>query len=180
MRILNSDPTLLHERTGLGETPLHYLAVENQIDAVMALVEQKGAEINTVNDFGQSPLYEVATLGHIELVKYFLSKGASLELGNPDDPILHAAVRSNNLEVVKAIVEAGAPINGVNDLKETALHEAARDDARLEIAAFLLQAGAEVDSPAFDESPRDVAEWNGSAQISLMLRNAASQTKGSS
>jgi ankyrin repeat protein len=35
--LLESEPSLLTERTGTGETPLHYLAVENQLEAVQFL-----------------------------------------------------------------------------------------------------------------------------------------------
>ena len=37
--LLQSEPLLLLERTGLGETPLHYLAVEDQVEAVRFLHE---------------------------------------------------------------------------------------------------------------------------------------------
>src|SRR5688500_9583362 len=95
-RVLEAEPALMNERTGLGETVLHYLAVENQLAAVKALLEEKGADINTLNDFGNSPLFEATALGYVELVKYLLSKGAKLNLPNQQDPILHAAVRSND------------------------------------------------------------------------------------
>ena len=29
--LLSREPSLIHEETGIGETPLHYLAVENKL-----------------------------------------------------------------------------------------------------------------------------------------------------
>ena len=71
LRLLKAEPDLISVRDGLGETPLHYLAVENQLSAVRALVEH-GAEVNTLNECGGTPLSEAASLGHVELVKYLL------------------------------------------------------------------------------------------------------------
>ena len=173
LRVLNAEPELLKELTGLGETPLHYLAVENHLDAVKALVEEKGAEINTVNNCGESPLSEASILGYLDLVNYLLSKGASLSLPKDLDPVLHSAVRSNKVEVVKVILAAGAPINEVIDLNETALHFAAQDDCRADAVEYLLEAGAEVNAQeGFGETPLDIAVWNGAKKIISILKKA--------
>jgi ankyrin repeat protein len=66
--LANMESDLLNARTGLGETPLHYLAVENHIEAIKALVEKKSADVNTLNDFGGSPISDAARLGYVELV----------------------------------------------------------------------------------------------------------------
>lgn len=169
-RMVDVEPTLLNERTGLGETVLHYLAVENQLAAVKALVEKKGADINTLNDFGNSPLSEATTLGHVQLVKYLLSRGASLKLVNQQDNVLHAAVRSGNVELIKVILDAGPNVNEVDDLDETALHVAAQDD-KPEMIKLLLEAGADINAKRiFDETPLDVAERNGSEKAISILR----------
>ncbi len=48
LKLINAEPELINARTQhLGETPLHYLAVENKLEAVQALVI-RGAEVNTV------------------------------------------------------------------------------------------------------------------------------------
>lgn len=174
LRVLNAEPELLEERTGLGETPLHYLAVENHLDAVKALVEEKGAEINTLNNCGESPLSQASRLGYLDLVKYLLSKEASLSLPEDSDPVLHCAVRSNNVEVVNVILAAGALINEVNDLNETTLHFAAEEDDRAEIVKLLIDAGADINAKRiFDETPLDVAESNGSRKVISILQQAA-------
>lgn len=60
MAALRRNPDLLHARTSLGETPLHFLCVENRLDAVRGLV-QTGAAVDTVNDLGTTPLSDAAT-----------------------------------------------------------------------------------------------------------------------
>jgi ankyrin repeat protein len=85
LRLLKSEPDLIRARDGLGETPLHYLAVENQLDSVRALVEH-GAQVNTLNECGGTPLSEAASLGYVELVKYLLSVGAKLRIEGQKEP----------------------------------------------------------------------------------------------
>src|ERR1044072_290871 len=108
---MNMEPDLLNARTGLGETPLHYLVVENHIEAVKALVEKKGADVNTVNNFGGSVISEAAGLGYVDLVKYLLAVGAKLQIPQQKESVLHAAVRSGSAEMVKVILDAGAAVN---------------------------------------------------------------------
>ena len=165
LRLLDAEPGLLNTRTGLGETPLHYLAVEDHIEAIMALVERKGANVNTLNDFGGSPLSEAAGLGYVGLVKYLLSVGAKPQLPEQKESVLHAAVRSGSTELVKVILDAGAAVNDVESLDETALHVAAEDD-HLEIVRLLLAAGADPNAKRiFDETPIDVATRCGATKV---------------
>ena len=165
LSLLNREPDLLNARTGLGETPLHYLAVENHIEAVKALVEKKGADVNTLNDFGGSPISDAAGLGYVDLVKYLLSVGAKLQIPQQKESVLHAAVRSGNAEMVKVILSAGASVNDVESLDETALHVAAEND-HLEIVQLLLEAGADPTAKRiFDETPLDVAIREGATRV---------------
>jgi ankyrin repeat protein len=165
LSLLNREPDILNARTGLGETPLHYLAVENHIEAVKALVEKKGADVNTLNDFGGSPISDAARQGHVDLVKYLLSVGAKLQIPQQEELVLHAAVLSGSAEMVKIILDAGAAVNDVESLDETALHVAAGDD-HLEIVQLLLEAGADPTAKRiFDETPLDVAIRKGSTRV---------------
>lgn len=56
-QLVIGQPHVLDLRTGLGETALHYLAVENYADAVQLLIDL-GAKVNVTNDFGKTPLEE--------------------------------------------------------------------------------------------------------------------------
>ena len=167
--LLRQSPELLEARTGLGETALHYLAVENQLHAVSLLVEA-GAQVNTLSSCSGTPLSEAASLGYVELVEYLLSQGARLHIDGQRDPALHGAVRGGTAAMVQLLLAAGAPIDEQNDLRETPLHLAAQDDGRLAVLELLLQAGA---NPAlkriFDETPLDVALNSGSKACASAL-----------
>jgi len=171
-RLLKSEPGLMNERTGLGETPLHYLAVENQLDAVRALVEY-GADVNTVSEVNGTPLAEATRLGHTDLVKYLLSVNAKLWVEGQDEPVLHHAVRSGNIELVQIVIDAGAEVTGVNDLRETPLHLAAASDKDLEIVRLLIRYGADLTAKRiFDETPLAVAQNYGADSVAAELIKA--------
>lgn len=152
--LVNQNPEIIHVKTGLGETPLHYLVVENQIDAVKFLFE-KGAEINTVNECGDTPLSQAVMLGYVELTGWLLEKGANLDIvNNVGDPLIHCAIRSGNVKVMKLLVSKGLSLHEKNSVSETPLHESAKDDEYLEVTKYLVENGAELDElGGFNDSP---------------------------
>ena len=75
--MLREFPALLFLANGLGETALHFLAVENDIEGVTWL-RGKGSDIDTSNLFGTPAIFEVAELGYKELFLWFSEHGANL------------------------------------------------------------------------------------------------------
>ena len=73
--LVEQDATIIEARSGIGETALHYLCVENHLEGVRWLLE-RGAHINTRNDFQGTPLIDAASLGYMELCRFFLDSGA--------------------------------------------------------------------------------------------------------
>lgn len=155
--LVRESPELMLGRTGLGETPLHHLVVENEIEAVKPLVES-GSEVNTVNKCGGTPLSEAAWLGHEELVEYLLSCGAKLHLEGQDDLTLHHAVRGGKLSTVRRIIDEGAKVDEADSLRGQAIHLAAESDENIAILQLLIERGADPNAKQlFDETPLDVA-----------------------
>jgi ankyrin repeat protein len=66
---------LLDERIGIGETVLHFLAVEKNRPAVEWL-HARSADMNATNEFGTPLLFEVAALGYRDLFVWLLQHGA--------------------------------------------------------------------------------------------------------
>lgn len=75
-KLVAEHPEVLNLRTGLGETALHYLAVENYADAVQLLIEL-GAEVNVRNNFGKSALQEAIQVGATQTVEVLRLAGAT-------------------------------------------------------------------------------------------------------
>jgi ankyrin repeat protein len=74
-KLVQDHPELLNLRTGLGETALHYLAVENCADAVQLLIEL-GAAVNVRNEFDASALEEAIRVDAKEAADVLRRAGA--------------------------------------------------------------------------------------------------------
>jgi hypothetical protein len=74
-QLVEADPSILDLRTGLGETALHFLAVENYASGVLVLIDL-GADVNVTNEFGATPVEEARVAGAIEAVEVLLRAGA--------------------------------------------------------------------------------------------------------
>ena len=118
-RMLGEHPELLNARWRLGETALHFLAVESFTDAVRFLASL-GADVNATNEFGATALIDVASLGNDLMAEVLLEFGADPNAASEtNDNVLHCAVRSGNTRLVGLLLRAGARADYVTDLKET-------------------------------------------------------------
>lgn len=168
--LLDVEPTLLFARDGLGETALHYLAVENQLEAVKWLFA-RGATLDTVSNVQGSPLSEASSLGDEELVAWLLDQGAAVDLPGQGEATLIEAPRSGNAAIVARLLAAGADVAVVNGIGETAMHVACAQDSDLAVVETLLAAGAPIDAHRiFDVTPLDVAIESGARRIAELLR----------
>lgn len=75
-RLVAAYPDIIHARNGIDETALHFLAVENDLPAVEWL-RQKGAAIDSVNRFSETPLLDAASLGYLGMCQYLVEHGAN-------------------------------------------------------------------------------------------------------
>ena len=84
-------------------------AARNGHEAVVKLLLEKGAELETKNTDGRTPLSYAARNGHEAVVELLLEKGAELETKDKDGetPLSYAA-RNGHEAVVKLLLEKGA------------------------------------------------------------------------
>ena len=122
---LRRDRSLLDARSGLGETLLHWMAVEDASSLVSALIEL-GAEIDTVNHFGSTPLQEAVQLGRTEICLELLARGASVtHINDAGDSVISTSTilkRKRNTQLIVALLDrlpSDIPLSDVVD--ETAL-----------------------------------------------------------
>jgi len=106
--MIQRDKDILNARSGIGETVLHFLAVENNLEGV-AWLKTHGANLNTQNDFGAPPFFEVAQLGYKELLKWFVENGADLSIKDKEERDIWAYLREfNKPEMIKYLNEIKA------------------------------------------------------------------------
>ncbi len=112
-------------RDGAGRTPLHVAAFGSHYDAVRALVAG-GASINALEDSRYDVVTIAAVKDDLRMVKLALELGGDPKLiTSPyDGTALIAAAHLGHDGVVQALIDAGAPLDHVNNLGWTALIEA--------------------------------------------------------
>lgn len=112
-----------------------------------------GADPNLCRSDGTTPLYWAAAKNSSALVEVLVESGARVEAERQEDghTSLHQAVAHGNVEIVKALLNAGgkSALNIFDYIARTPLMWAA-DNEDVEVAKLLIEAGADVN--AHDES----------------------------
>jgi len=112
---------------------------------VFLYVTEHGADVNAVNDAGNTPLHVAAYNGSISIVNFLLTHGADVNaFGAAHNAALHYAVKQNHFRVVELLLKQKANPNCVNDVGYSPLHVAVCKTAgasrRREALAALLKA----------------------------------------
>lgn len=133
---------ILDKKDKNGYTALHYAASQGSKDIAEILLDAR-ADANLISK-GETPLCRAASKSNLPLVKLLLSRGADVALPSPAYrgalPI-HVAAMGNNVAILDVLLEAGSPINGVDDERRTPLRWA-MDGGRNEFVHFLFSKGA--------------------------------------
>ncbi len=136
------------------------IAIGNSdLSKVRGLVAQ-GANIDTNDKNGNTPLYSAAEIGDLNLVKLLLDNGANIEAKNGEYQAtpLHGAVENYRLDVVKLLLNCGANVNAEDKGNWTPLHYAA-DTNSLDIVKVLVDAHANLGAKGnYGKIPLDIAK----------------------
>jgi hypothetical protein len=133
-----------------SRTPLIVAAFRRQHEAARALL-RLGANPNALDLQHYDILTIAATQNDLDMLKIGLEGGASSKnvTSQYDGTALIAAAHLGHVEIVRALIEAKAPLDHVNNLGWTALLEAVvlgnGDKAHIDTVEALVKAGANVD-----------------------------------
>ncbi len=167
----------IEERDAMGRTALHVAAFQRQRGAMRALAKA-GADVNALENQAYDVVTIAAVADDVETLEVALAIGnrANNVTSPYDGTALIAAAHLGHDEVVRVLIEAGAPLNHVNNLGWTALIEAVilgdGGPRHQKIVAHLVNAGA--DQAIADRSgvtPRQHAQRRGYAEIVTLLAN---------
>jgi len=128
VRILLNLKADVHARSSDGSTALLWLAHWNDVDTADLLLAA-GADANTANDFGMTPLSEACTNASSVLVRLLLKSGANpnTAIAAGESPLMSCA-RSGSLDGVRMLIEYGAAVNAKEPVQnQTALMWAAAE-----------------------------------------------------
>ena len=175
---LGTSSTLVNATDSYGRTPLHVAAFAKQREAIRALVKA-GADLSKL----ENDRYDAVTIASVaddeETLRVLLQLGASAKLTTSrwDGTALIAAAHLGHDGVVRQLVQAGAPLDHVNNLHWTAAIEAvvlgnggARHQASLKA---LIDAGANLKlTDRGGQTPLQLAKARGFSEMVTMLEKA--------
>ena len=178
---LAASKSALEARDGAGRTPLHVATFARQHKAVQALL-QAGAN-HAALERGRYDAVTIAAVADDEqTLRVLLAGGASAKLTTSryDGTALIAAAHLGHDGVVRQLIEAGAPLNHVNNLHWTAVIEAiVLGDGGLRHQATLkalLDAGADTQlADRNGATPLQLARARGYAAMVKMLQAAGAR-----
>lgn len=118
---VRADRSLLDVRSGLGETLLHWFAIEYREDIVKALIKT-GAAVDSPNYIGATPFSEVAQVGNLSMCQLLLDHGAAIHATNSlgEMPLMHAA-SCGKVDMCRFLLDRGASVTSLTPDGESVL-----------------------------------------------------------
>lgn len=152
---------------------LHINAKLGNVFKVLRILKQGENDINITDCMLDTPLHFAAwgsTENHVELVKIFLSKGATVDARNiHGKTALHKASRSNCCGTADVLLDHGADVNNRATMGMTPLHDASLVGAA-EVAERLIKRGASVNSQDYTgDTPAHMASTYGHISVLRVL-----------
>jgi ankyrin repeat protein len=154
MNQFNNDSVLLLEQFG---DLLIREAIAGNLRAVRELIAQ-GADVNSANHKGFTPLMGAAQWRHEGVVRFLLEHGANvhtLEEYEGRNALMYASI-SGSPKCVQLLLEAGNDVNMKDKYGMTALMMAATT-GEMEIVRHLVNGGADINS--IDERGLTATDW---------------------
>ena len=131
-----------------GMTCLHLAAQNGHLECVHLVLNQTNLPRNFINmqdEGGWTPLVWACENKHDPIIKYLLERGADPLITDAEGNItLHWAALSGSMTTCERLLNAGCDVNSINNIGETPMHIALRQD-NYECAVIFLMRGARLD-----------------------------------
>lgn len=138
-----------------GLSPLHYVVGYNENTEIVSLLIQSGADIHMTTMNGINLLHSAAmnNASSVAMVKYVLDLG--FDINDKDNngwtPLCYASRYSENVEIIKLLLESGADVKTVAIDGKSLLHLVAFN-SELSVVRYVLGLG-------FDINDKDKNDW---------------------
>ena len=118
---------------------LALFARNGDAEGVDTMIE-RGADVNGVDSNGNTPLTEALQGSHLTLALDLINRGAKGDVGNQADGGMTIAIMRGNVDVVKALIAHGAPVDTTN----LPAAENAAGIGSLDMVKLVLASGAKI------------------------------------
>jgi ankyrin repeat protein len=155
-------------------TAMHVACAQGHLHVIRFLVDEIKVEVNSVDRFGRTPLFEATLCSNSHTVVDFLKKhGAKMpEKGGSGVHTLLDACADGDLAEVRKYVNVGGDLMAVDYDQRSALHIAC-SHGHLPVVLFLLENGVDANAlDAFGRSPLDECKQRSFDEIESVLRDA--------
>jgi len=112
-RLITLYPSLPRAKNGIGESVLHFLAVEND-EVGVSWLSARGFGLDTKNEFGTPVIFEVAQLRYGALLRWFIKSGVDMSATDREGRDIRAYLIEYDRPDVVSILDALNQINGPN------------------------------------------------------------------
>jgi 26S proteasome non-ATPase regulatory subunit 10 len=147
-------------KDGSGWTPLMMACSRKDAEAIVDLLLSMDADVNAINNNGQTALHFCASKSNLDIARTLLSQKPPASARKKDKRSqlpLHRAAAVGNVPMLKALLDANSPLNATDMDGMTALHHA-MSEGHGDAALLLLTRGAEFDKKDNHEQvPLDLA-----------------------
>ena len=124
---------------------LYEAAADGNIALVKSLIAG-GADVNTPNIWGWTPLYVAVVIGNGDIVNLLIAKGANVDApNNQGETPLRLAIGKGRRNIVKLLIENGADFRTADKNGVTPLHTTA-EQGDIDTATLLIDNGADVNA----------------------------------
>ena len=153
----------------LNPTLLHVAARSGNLGVTQWLLNH-GADVNTLDYKGDSPLCKAIQSQKHDVVELLLKRGADVDVWDfYNRTPLHEAAVSGNLDIMRLLLNHGADVNALDNLRVSPLYEALRF-LKFDVVELLVKVGADVNVRNFrGATPLHEAAKSGNLDILRLL-----------
>jgi ankyrin repeat protein len=169
----NMKPDVVNALLDLGATvDIFEASVLGKVDRIQDILRETPARVSEHAPDGFTPVALAAFFGQLAAVHALIAAGADVTAAAKNGlkvQALHAAVAGRNLDIVKAVLDAGADPNAQQQAGFRPMHEAG-SNANRKLAELLLARGADPTLTSDDgKSAIDLAREKGHAEFAEWL-----------
>ncbi len=174
---INEDDILFPKYNPFGDEIVELCRNCKSVDEMYALADKGADFFLKISDYTHA--IEVATGNkQLEAIKYFINEGFDLNKKFNKDPLIFEVVISQDLEVIKLLLENGVKIKRKGEFGRTVLHtiagrkqwEVEFTPKMIDIIEYLVEKGASLEATDTDKkTPLDLAEmWENQSYINYI------------